>query len=382
MSPPRARRLAPVLLSAALGVGTTATAIFTNKPALATEPTRVVFVGAEGCPSDSDLVVAVAARGRAIVSVAAGGDDVLRVTLRKEASGYRGRLEGAGRAGGERELSGATCREVVEAMAIVVASALGPASSAAAAPVVSPAPTAVTSAAPPNTAPASTEPTASARASTPSAAPTAPSTSATEGAAQEAPNEVVITKAEAATVKQYRDFTFLAGGMTGPLPGTIVPRFDLEARRSAVLDIPGRGTFVVGPIVRMRVSYFGSGTVAYEAGSAKLQGTSVGLSPCLQLAYRRAGLSALLCPEFAAGVVVDEIQARGSAAKVTSSRPFSTFGVDGELVYALGPHMHLAAKFGFDGQLARLSGERSDGVAVYRSRFVSVHSLLGVGTTF
>jgi len=98
----------------------------------------VAYTAGDGCPSGAEFGAAVAARGRTI-HVGDDGRATAHVSIAPDpAGGYRGTLRMGASDPGTRDVHGATCREVVDALAVVMVSSLGPAGSTAVSPPVRP----------------------------------------------------------------------------------------------------------------------------------------------------------------------------------------------------------------------------------------------------
>src|ERR1019366_4712684 len=89
----------------------------------------VAYTAGDGCPSGAEFGAAVAARGRTI-HVGDDGRATAHVSIAPDpAGGYRGTLRMGASDPGTRDVHGASCREVVDALAVVMVSSLGPAGS-------------------------------------------------------------------------------------------------------------------------------------------------------------------------------------------------------------------------------------------------------------
>lgn len=93
-------------------------------PAHAANKGHLVFSSPEGCAGEAEFKAAVAARGGQFDDASATGNErSLRVTIARDEAAFRGsfQTEGLEGASAVREVHGATCQEVVEALAVVCA---------------------------------------------------------------------------------------------------------------------------------------------------------------------------------------------------------------------------------------------------------------------
>jgi hypothetical protein len=104
-------------------------------------PVRVAYAAPEGCPEGGEFAASVLARGRNVTTVGNDSGAAMWIAIETESSGgYRGTLHMGPSDRPAREVRGATCREVVDALAVVTVSSLGPPqpSASAAAPIDTP----------------------------------------------------------------------------------------------------------------------------------------------------------------------------------------------------------------------------------------------------
>jgi hypothetical protein len=342
----------------------------------------VAYSAPGDCPKGAEFTASVLARGRNVTTPIDDSGAAMRIAIAPESSGgYRGTLRMAPWDRAVREVRGTTCREVVDALAVVTVSSLGPPqeSASAAAPVdtpVMPRPSGSTPA-PPMT-PAA-----------PSAAPGgAPQTQRASrdlsaGNIGTAPKEVSVG---AGTLEFDRDITMtLYGGVaTGIVPGVVLPRFDFEAARTNLITVPDGHSYRVVPTARLHFTLFPDSPDAYRSryGTTTAGGFGIGADLCSPLYYDRTGLSMLLCAEFMGGFFGVQTTSPSGVKGASVLKGFSTGGLGLDFAYNLGRHFHIALKTGAALAIGNLTAEAPDGSQIFKSNVLGLHGSIGAGGHF
>lgn len=346
-----------VVLGALLGL---------SRPAFAqgTDRVTLVYEAAAGCPSEADFEAAVEARGGHFAGHSAPGSaQALRVAIRAQDTGFLGTLQATNEdaTSALREVHGATCREVLDALAVVSASALNH-----------------------RTESPSAEPTPD---STPAEKAQAAPASAAEGqgrlrATGHVLNARIPVSAGTLRFDKARAVTLFAGAQSGVLPNQLVPRFGLSLTSASFVTTPEGKSLLDGVIPRLHMSYLGPATYHTVDASAEVQGFMVGLGVCWSPIYDTRGLIAVLCGEYGAGVM--RIKSKDAAGEVTRDKNaglgFAGLGVESQ--YNLGALLHLGLKLGVDFMADTFGAERPDGSAIFQSSGVMGYGMLGIGLHF
>jgi len=366
--------------------------VFRAAPVRAADPVQLAYAAPDGCPSESDFRAAVTERGgRFDEASAPGSARGLRVSIVRDDPGFHGSLQSsiAESSSAVREVHGASCQEVVDALAVVSALALRgedqpPSPAAAAKPIPAPAVPQ-----PPAAAPAPpVEPEHHLRAS---------------GVIGKQRMQV---SAGTLSFDKARALSVFAGGEVGLLPGKVVPRLDLSIDVANFVTTPNGKSFLDGIVTRVRLSYLGKATQSFHSSnvaavdshlvassldnSATVQGASFGMALCWSPTYDTRGFVALFCVEYGAGVL--QLREKGASLDGTTSSDFpddrtktagfGTAGVGFEGRYNLGSLFHVALKVGADAVVNTISAERSDGSQIFHSSNIVGYGMLGLGLHF
>lgn len=325
----------------------------------------LLYEAPAGCPSEADFQAAVEGRGGHFAGASAPGSaHALHVAIRAQDTGFLGTLRATNEdaTSALREVHGATCAEVTDALAVVSASALNQQTEAPPAAHTLEAPAAV---------------------ETQATAPISP----TEGQGRlrstgHVLNARIPVSAGTLRFDKARAVTLFAGAQSGVLPHTLVPRFDLSLTSASFVTTPDGKSFLDGVIPRLHLSYLGPATYRTVDASAEVQGFTVALGLCWSPIYDTRGLIAVLCGEYGAGVM--QIKAKDSAGKLTRSENsglgFAGLGV--ETQYNLGSLVHVGLKLGADFMAGSFGAERPDGSAIFQSSGVMGYGMLGIGLHF
>ncbi|MDP9033363.1 MAG: hypothetical protein M3O50_01030 [Myxococcota bacterium] len=348
------------------------------------EPVRVAYSAAEGCPRGEEFAASVLTRGRNVTAVNDDSSATVRIAIATEpGGGYRGTLHMASSDRAAREVRGATCREVADALAVVTVSSLAPPLQGATAPT----PIETTEFAP---TPGETPATAMA---TPPPKPPTPTVSPPPHAVREshtgnigtAPNQLAVGPG---TLKFDRDImmTLYGGVQTGIVPGIVLPRFDFEVARTNFVTSPEGNSYRVVPTVRLHYTFFPPDPKQeyrsrYGATSAG-GGIGIGADLCSPLYYDRTGLTMLLCAEFMGGYFAVQTISPTGVKLQDVIKGFSTGGLALDLAYNFGRHFHVGLKTGASLAIGNLTAEAPDGSQIFKSDVLSLHGLIGVGGHF
>ncbi|HET7544125.1 MAG TPA: hypothetical protein VFK05_29840 [Polyangiaceae bacterium] len=338
--------------------------------ARAATPVALAYDAAPGCPSEMDFKAAVEARdGHFTGERAPGSAWALRVSIVADAGGYRGTLQSTTEeaTSAVREVHGATCAEVVDALAVVSATALNPRADANAAVNEPPAP-----ASPPSAKPTD-KPSAP-----PSAAAAEPRLRAT-GSVQNAKVQV-----EAGTLRfdKARTLSLFAGAELGLLPHTLMPRYDLSISSANFVTIPSGKSFMDGAVGKLHLSYLGPSTVRTDDASSKVQAFLFGLAVCWSPVYDTRGWAVFLCGEYGAGaakIVSKDAQGKKIQDKATGLG-FAALGF--ETQYNFASIFQVGLKLGLDAFVNSFSAERPNGSTIFESSQIAGHGMLGLGVQY
>jgi hypothetical protein len=348
--------------------------LFGAEPARAADPVRLAYVAPEGCPSETSFRAAVSERGGHFDAASSPGSvRGLRVSIERDEHGFRGSLQSSSTESSSavRDVHGASCQEVVDALAVVSALALRgedqppPAVAAERTPAPASAPVPAVTTRPPLDADHRLRADGSVR------------------------NERMQVSAGTLSFEKVSAVSILAGGEVGLLPGKVVPRLDLSIDVASFVTTPSGKSYLDGIVPRVRLSYLGQATRQFGNATATLEGVSFGMALCWSPTYDTRGFVALVCFEYGAGVL--QIRSKDTSAVVggqvfsetrTKTTGFGTAGVGFEGRYNLGSLFHVALKLGADGLVNSASAERSDGSEIFHSSGIVGYGMLGLGLHF
>jgi len=341
----------------------------------------LAYDAAPGCPSEADFSAAVEARdGHFTGPRAPGSAWALRVSIVSDTAGFRGTLQTTTEdaTSATREVHGATCQEVVDALAVVSASALHPRAEASAAVNEPPAPTPAN--APPSVA-ASTPPSAPAKAS-PSTSNSVWDADVHLRATGSVQNEKMQVEAGTLRFDKARSISLYAGPVFGLLPNTVAPRYDLSIAVANFVTIPKGKSFMDGALVRLHLSYLGPSTVHTDDIDSKVQSFMFGLGVCWTPIYDTRGWATFLCGEYGGGFVkVVSKDAQGT--KIQDKNTGVGFvGLGAEAQYHFGPAFQVGLKLGVDAFTNSFSAERPDGSTIFQSSLLAGYGMLGLGVQY
>lgn len=331
-------------------------AVVWSSPALARPEVVLAYDASPDCPTQSQFVSSVVARGASFDAPApAGAHPAMVVALHRDGGEFEGTFQVRDDRGAtnKRALRGATCGEVADALAMVTAIALRP-----------------------ELADASSSPVA--------AAASPPEEARLRGTTMtyHPPHERVAVPAGNVDLDLVRTLTAYAGVTAGLAPGVIMPRFDLSTSGTTFLTLPDGSQRIVGVILHYRASFLGPATYRTADTRTSMYGLSFGFGACGTPHADSRGLVLLLCVEYGLGLM--DLQTKGNDGTSIQSKAqyFGTGGLSTELQYNLGTLFHVGARLGGDAAWGRLTAERADGSQIFKSSTLSGYLLLGGGLRF
>lgn len=328
---------------------------------------RLEYTASDGCEDEPAFVARVATRGG---TFSPDSGDVLSVSLQKTADGYRGtlRVRSHGAESAPREVHGATCDEIADALAVVTAIELRPDEAP------GPIPSAET---------AESAPPPKVEAPKPPPRPPARPPLHVDGAHtwpapfQPGDREVHV---EAGTLRFESSTSVTAGGGVdfGLIPGVLMPRVDLTFARANFVTLPNETSYLVGPIWRVRASLLAgthrSGEYSTDIG---VQRVSFGL--CYAPLFDTGGLALLFCGDLGVnGIGTRTVDGAGNVIQKKYTG-FGTTDLAVNLVYNLGRHFQIGAEVGGALTTNPVAAERADGSQLFHTSLVSGYGTIGLG---
>ncbi len=317
----------------------------------------LVYQAPPACPTRAEFLAAVGSRAAPVTAPAAAR--TIEIAIRQAADGFTGSFQIRDRdaVSGQRQLHALACDDVTNGLAIVTAIALGADPSAAPPPPASPPPAA--------------------------AAPARSTVSQEDRLKKNADIFTGNVEVPAGTLRfqSLLTTTLTAGAVVGLVPSLVLPRYDLTLFRANFATTPNALTYLVGPILHVRVSYMGQGTFRSGDGYAtKASGFGFGMSGCRAPVYDTRALILLGCVEYSAGVM--QLDTRNAAGMQTQSKSvaLAAVGLELEAAYNLGGRFFVSGKLGGDFSFSKLTADRPDGTQIFQSQPFNAHALLGIGT--
>jgi hypothetical protein len=340
-------------------------------------PVQLEYTAPTGCPTQAEFVAFVTNRGGDFAHPAAKiKARTMIVTLRRDASEVTGSLElrQDDMASDARQLRAQSCVEVAEALAVVAAIALRGSDEAPVEGDVSPAQP------PPSPAPAPSAPVAAipAAAATPAVVP---------NETRLRPigmwgNEQVPVTAGSLGVKRILTATLTGGAVLGAIPGVVLPRFDLTLSRTNFITTPQQASFLTGGVVTVGWSYFGNVTRHSGDYATDINGLKAGIGGCTPLTYDTAGLVAMVCSMFTAGLLHLDTKEATSGYHQDKLLGLGAASIALDARYNIGKHLHVSALAGGEMWFGQLSAERVDGSKLFQARLFNANLQLGLGVHF
>ncbi|MBN2196040.1 MAG: hypothetical protein JW751_24705 [Polyangiaceae bacterium] len=281
------------------------------------------------------------------------------VAVRAEDGGFVGtfQLREAKGSSAERQVRGETCREVVDALAVVTAIALRPDERK-----VSPAPKGKDTA---------------------RAKPAPPKPERFRGRSAWGRRAESVERGTLRYDPQF-SWTLSGGAAYGPVPKVVVPELDLTFHLANFLTTPDGHQRVVGPILLARVALSIPPEATYRSSDTETQvdTMAVALGVCWSPLYDTGGLVVLGCGEV--GTKGAFFLTEGTDGTRFEDDPWLLFtsGPVISLGYNLGSLVHLGLKAGFSAAVGDASAVRTDGSRVFDSVGYSAYGFLGLGLHF
>ena len=339
--------------------------ILAASAARAADHVALAYDATVGCPSETDFKAAVEGRGGHFTGPSTPGSAwALRVSIVRQADGFRGTLQATSEdaTSAVREVHGATCQDVVDALAVVSATAL-------------------------NTQ-AETKPTTIAEqpAAPPAAKEPAPTTTAFSQGQRRASttlaNAEIPVEAGKLRLDYARALTLFAGAEFGLVPHTVMPRYDLSFTGAPLVTTPGGNSYLHGAIPRLRLSYLGQAKYKTDDTASDVNAFTFALGICWSPLYDTRGWVALVCGEYGAGIV--NVRTRDTQGKEIQNKTkglgFAGLGL--ETQYNLGSLFQIGLKAGADLMVDSFSAERVNGSTIFESSQLAAYGMLGIGVHF
>lgn len=194
------------------------------------------------------------------------------------------------------------------------------------------------------------------------------------------PNELVVDAGEL-RFEGARAYTLTAGATLGPIPGQLMPRYDLTASLASFVMPPGAESRLFGPL---QVHWAVHGPVqARYAGDVTLEawGLEAGIDSCSAFTYDTLGWVALACAEFGAGWLFAETRGPSAAERASVTRGYGFGGLAFDAQFNLGSMLHVGARVG--GRfMTPFSLEAPDGTGLFDSSMLGAYATIGFGLHF
>jgi hypothetical protein len=337
-------------------------------PARATPTVKLGYDAPPECPSESEFVEAVRARGADLDAPrAARVPQVMVVSIVRAQGGFAGgfQVRYDGEATNKRQVHGADCRDVADALAVVTAIALQGGSGDAGEVPVAPAP-------PPSAA-------ADAQPSSAAAPPEPPPPSLRLRARTRwRPPTSVTVPAGTVRFDMGGSIGVYAGATVGLIPSLVLPQYEFSTVVAPFVTTPDGAQRIDGVILKMDGGIWGPAT--YKAGDTKtdIWGLYLDWNLCLTPTYDTEGLVVLFCFGGGGGALTLDTSAGMSTAEQIVG--FVRGEVSGGLQYYLGAGLHVGAQLRGGVEVGQIAAERADGSRVFSSSPTgSAEVLLGVG---
>ncbi len=377
--------------TAQVGVAAALAVVAVWSPALAARPARLAYEAPYGCPSEPEFVAAVTARGADFdAREATQGPQTLVVSIHRQGDGFAGafQVRSAADATNKREVRGATCVEVADALAVVTAIALhseadaggigstgagasAPDESYAASPAsVSPA-VAVDAPQPPRRTPG-----------TPRVV--APGEDRLRGSTRAFPPRSESISVHAGTLRfdLQRSATVYAGASVGMIPSLVLPRYELSGLVASFVTTPEGEQRISSLVFKLRLGVLGPATYQSPDTKTDVSGISFGIDLCQSPHYDSKGLVLLFCGGYGGGVMMLKTKGLDGVAIQTKSMGFGEVLLSGELQYYLGAGVHVGLRLGGGFTVGQITAERADGSRIFASSAWSAQATLGLGFRF
>jgi hypothetical protein len=301
------------------------------------------------------------------------------VSINKGGNGFVGafRVRDDRDATNKREVRGASCAEVADALAVVTAIALH-ADAGAGGGGDAPSP-AVPSNPEPPPAPAERSPSPAAPAARPALVD-----DRLRGSTRIFPprTESVMVRAGTLRFDLQRSATVYAGAAVGMIPSMVLPRADLSLLAAHFVTTPEGEPRISGLVLRLRLGVLGPGTYHSPDTKTDVSALSFGIDLCQSPLYDTKGLVLLFCGGYGGGVMMLNTKSLDGSSIQSKNTGFGEATLSAEAQYYLGAGFHIGARVGGGFAVGQVTAERADGSRIFASSPWSVYAMLGVGFRF
>ncbi|RYZ03772.1 MAG: hypothetical protein EOO73_26425 [Myxococcales bacterium] len=277
----------------------------------------------------------------------------MNVAVTRNAADYVGtlRLEGPQGASNERTVHATTCSDVIDGLAVAAALAL----------------------------PASPQPVTGSPRAAEVAGISRPE--AVTARTQTLPATDDLDRPDELRLAPAFTLTGFGGLSVGLLRSTPLPRYELSLTWASLARRGGNGR-IVGPLIRLGLNLYGSGSYETPGMTTKLGAQALTVGPCYAPVYSDRGLVLLACLDLTAGLVGASTVDRDTNASHSESLGFGSIGAGLQAVYNVGRHFHIALRAGTEVQVAPLVFRDANGSELFRSSRFGGHASLGAGGHF
>jgi hypothetical protein len=176
--------------------------------------------------------------------------------------------------------------------------------------------------------------------------------------------------------------TLLGGATVGLVPETLVPRLELSSEYASFVSLPDGRDFVLGPIVRVRVSYFGPATHTSDDGyTTDFSGFVAGVGVCRAPLHDTGGFMLLGCVGFNAGVMGMTTEGPGDFEREVGA-PLAMADIGVESTYNFSDLFHATLKVEVDAVLGNAPPIRANGSDIFQPSLFTGSALVGFGAHF
>lgn len=288
------------------------------------------------------------------------------------------RVESGNANSSTREVHAAECSEVVKALAVVAAIALGAEDTANTA---SNQPTDASNAGP---ADETTKPGVAPGQSTSATPPPAPVSNERRRLRGNSfrRERTIEVKAGTLHLDRVHDLSLSAGASFNLIPGMVLPRYELSWRFTQFMTPPGGSSRIVAPTLEVNWNFAGPVTRVDGGFETRAFGLGAGVRGCSALTYDSEGFNAHLCSEF--GIVAMHFETRDAEGNVTQEKDtgIGIAGIGGELQYNLGRYFHVSMRAAGQVQIGGASAERPDGSNLFKVPLFGGYAVAGAGVHF
>jgi hypothetical protein len=178
-----------------------------------------------------------------------------------------------------------------------------------------------------------------------------------------------------------RTATLLGGAVVGWVPGVVLPRYELSLKATNFAISPSGVTHLVGQTIAVRWTLLGYGTHrSADDYQTRLNGLLAGVSSCSALTYDSEGWQALVCGDFAMGLMHLDVRDPDGDHR-TRDVGVGTAGLSADFSYAFNRFLFASVHLG--GEIAfGFRAERPDGSTLFESNLFHGYAAGGLGVRF